>query len=235
MAALSSGRRRAPVEARRATSAPTPLGNLRDMTPRALDALAAADTVCAEDTRVTGKLLAAFGIPRPLGAARRGEHRREGAGRGRPRRRRRDDRLLQRCGHAGRVRPGQRLIAVARGAAGVVVVLPGPTATATAYVAERLHASPASTSAVSSRAGGRTGSHPGLARFSRRRARLLREPPPRGAALAAIARAFPQRRVALCRELTKVHEEVIVEAAPDLARMIAARTGAHEMRGSARS
>ena len=37
---------------------PTPIGNLGDMTLRSLDALRGADTVCAEDTRVTGKLLA---------------------------------------------------------------------------------------------------------------------------------------------------------------------------------
>ena len=41
---------------------PTPIGNLGDMPPRALEALRGADAVCAEDTRVTGKLLAAFDI-----------------------------------------------------------------------------------------------------------------------------------------------------------------------------
>ena len=45
---------------------PTPIGNLGDMTERALRALREADTVCAEDTRVTGKLLAAFGIEKRL-------------------------------------------------------------------------------------------------------------------------------------------------------------------------
>jgi 16S rRNA (cytidine1402-2'-O)-methyltransferase len=44
----------------------TPIGNLRDITLRALDVLAAADVVLAEDTRVTGKLLSAFGLSKKL-------------------------------------------------------------------------------------------------------------------------------------------------------------------------
>jgi 16S rRNA (cytidine1402-2'-O)-methyltransferase len=44
----------------------TPIGNLRDVTLRALDVLAGVDRVLAEDTRVTGKLLAAYGIRKPL-------------------------------------------------------------------------------------------------------------------------------------------------------------------------
>ncbi|WP_303719331.1 16S rRNA (cytidine(1402)-2'-O)-methyltransferase [Brevundimonas naejangsanensis] len=45
----------------------TPIGNLRDMTLRALDVLAAADLVLAEDTRVTAKLLTAYGLKAKLG------------------------------------------------------------------------------------------------------------------------------------------------------------------------
>jgi 16S rRNA (cytidine1402-2'-O)-methyltransferase len=44
----------------------TPIGNLRDITLRALDVLKAADLVLAEDTRVTGKLLAAYGLSAKL-------------------------------------------------------------------------------------------------------------------------------------------------------------------------
>ncbi|RAK59488.1 16S rRNA (cytidine(1402)-2'-O)-methyltransferase [Phenylobacterium hankyongense] len=58
----------------------TPIGNLRDITLRALDVLAAADLVLAEDTRVTGKLLAAYGLSAKL--ARYDEH---GAEQTRPR------------------------------------------------------------------------------------------------------------------------------------------------------
>jgi 16S rRNA (cytidine1402-2'-O)-methyltransferase len=44
----------------------TPIGNLRDITLRALDVLAACDLILAEDTRVTGKLLAAYGLSKKL-------------------------------------------------------------------------------------------------------------------------------------------------------------------------
>ncbi len=46
--------------------AATPIGNLRDVTLRVLDVLAACDVVLAEDTRVTGKLLAAYEISKPM-------------------------------------------------------------------------------------------------------------------------------------------------------------------------
>lgn len=45
---------------------PTPIGNLQEMTPRALDVLKAADVIAAEDTRNSGKLLMAYGIKKPL-------------------------------------------------------------------------------------------------------------------------------------------------------------------------
>ncbi len=44
----------------------TPIGNLADMTPRALETLRQVSAICAEDTRRSGQLLAHFGIDRPL-------------------------------------------------------------------------------------------------------------------------------------------------------------------------
>jgi len=103
----------------------TPIGNLRDMTLRAIDVLAAADLVLAEDTRVSGKLLSAYGLKNKL--ERYDEH---AAERVRPR-------VLQLLAEGGRVAlvsdagtplisdPGYRLVreAVDQGAA--VIPIPG--------------------------------------------------------------------------------------------------------------
>ena len=114
---------------------PTPIGNLGDMTERALEALRSADAVCAEDTRVTGKLLAAFRIEKRierLDEALIGERasslvERVAAGE-----------VIAYCSDAGMPGvsdPGLRLVRAAREAGGPGEVLPGATAGATAYVA----------------------------------------------------------------------------------------------------
>ena len=116
----------------------TPIGNLRDITLRALDVLAGADLVLAEDTRVTGKLLSAFGLSKPL--ERYDEH---AAARARPK-------ILAALAQGQRVAlvsdagtplisdPGFRLVreAVAQGSA--VIPIPGPSAAITALSAAGL-------------------------------------------------------------------------------------------------
>jgi 16S rRNA (cytidine1402-2'-O)-methyltransferase len=106
----------------------TPIGNLRDITLRALDVLARADLVLAEDTRVTGKLLSAFGLSAKL--ERHDEH---GAERARPK-------ALQALADGGRVAlvsdagtplvsdPGYRLVREAAQAGHPVVPIPGASA-----------------------------------------------------------------------------------------------------------
>jgi 16S rRNA (cytidine1402-2'-O)-methyltransferase len=106
----------------------TPIGNLRDITLRALDVLARADLVLAEDTRVAGKLLSAFGLSAKL--ERYDEH---GAERTRPR-------ALQALAEGGRVAlvsdagtplvsdPGYRLVREAAEAGHKVIPIPGASA-----------------------------------------------------------------------------------------------------------
>lgn len=210
---------------------PTPLGNLGDMTPRALDALREASVVYAEDTRVTGKLLSLFDIHAHLQRcdeasiqARASEV---------------VDRVLagevvaycSDAGMPGVSDPGQRLIEAARQAGAPVEVLPGGTAVATAYVASGFTCPRFYFGGFFPRKEGeRERTLQGLAALDA--VLLFYESPRRAAdALEAIARAFPHRRVALCRELTKAHEEVLVDVAPQVAREIRERTEAGEMRG----
>ena len=210
---------------------PTPIGNLRDMTLRALDALREADVVCAEDTRVTGKLLAAFGIEKRL-------ERLDEASMGA-----RADAIVARavagemiayCSDAGMPGvsdPGLRLVAAARAAGVPVEVLPGASAAATAYVAS-------GTAHARYFFGGffpRKGAERRETLESLRvldAALVFYESPNRVAsALAAIAEAFPLREVAVCRELTKLHEEVFRDAAPEVARAFAERDEAGGVKG----
>src|SRR6516165_6662231 len=106
----------------------TPIGNLRDITLRALDVLSAADLVLAEDTRVGGKLLSAFGLSNKL--ERYDEH---AAERARPK-------VMATLAEGGRVAlvsdagtplvsdPGYRLVREAAGAGHRVYPIPGASA-----------------------------------------------------------------------------------------------------------
>ena len=113
----------------------TPIGNLRDVTLRALDILASADIIAAEDTRVTATLLARYGIAtRPRAVHRHNEARaiaslvaalREG----------RSIALVTDAGTPGISDPGARLVRAVREAGHRVVPIPGPTAVAAALSA----------------------------------------------------------------------------------------------------
>jgi len=202
---------------------PTPLGNLGDITQRTLDALCTCDVVFCEDTRVTGKLLAALGVSKPL-------ERMDEATIGKA-----GERVLERvaagqvvayCSDAGMPGvsdPGARLVALVRQAGHVVEVLPGPTAVATAYVASGFTTPSFYFGGFFPRkAGERQAVLEQLAGLDA--ALIFYESPNRVvAALQAIAQALPLRNVALCRELTKLHEEVLVATAGELAAQLTSR------------
>ncbi len=196
---------------------PTPIGNLGDMTLRSLEALRAADTVCAEDTRVTGKLLAHFDIRKPLerldeamiGAKAASVMERVAAGE-----------VVAYCSDAGMPGvsdPGLRLVAAAHEAGVPAEVLPGASAAACAYVAS-------GTVCPRFYFGGFFPRKAGEQRTVLEELRgldaalVFYESPNRlVAALAAIAEVLPWREVAVCRELTKLHEEVARGTAAELA------------------
>lgn len=213
---------------------PTPLGNLGDMTERALAALRAADVVCAEDTRVTGRLLAAYGIEKRL--ERLDEALIGGRGAGIVQRVL-DGETVAYCSDAGMPGvsdPGLRLVRAAREAGAAVEVLPGPTAAATAYVASGCDNPRFYFGGFFPRKDAeRAALLDGLRALDA--ALVFYESPNRlASALAALAAALPQREAAVCRELTKLHEEVVRGPLPDLRDEFAERTGAGRARREGR-
>jgi 16S rRNA (cytidine1402-2'-O)-methyltransferase len=184
----------------------TPIGNLRDITLRALDVLAGADLVLAEDTRVTGKLLAAFGLSARL--ERYDEH---AAERTRPR-------ALAALAQGGRVAlvsdagtplisdPGYRLVreAVAQGSA--VAPIPGASALIAALSAAGLPTDrflfagfPPPKTAARRKAFAELAPIPASLVFYEGVSRL-------GASLADMAAVFGPLEAVVAREITKLHE-----------------------------
>lgn len=189
---------------------PTPLGNLRDVTLRALDVLRDADLIVAEDTRVARKLLQALGLPgRELWSYR--EQNADGATAAIVERARHE--LVALTSDAGMPSvsdPGSRLVAAARSAGVGVEALPGPSA---AFGAAALSGFPLQRFSFE-------GFPPRSSRARRAAfARALRgesttvwfESPHRiRQALADLAAAAPGAEVFLVREYTKLHEQQLL-------------------------
>jgi 16S rRNA (cytidine1402-2'-O)-methyltransferase len=188
----------------------TPIGNLGDLSPRAVEALRAADAICCEDTRRTGRLLQHAGVEhRPLVVV--NDHTEVGAVDGVLRRLAAGDRIavVTDAGMPGISDPGERLVRAAIEAGHAVEVVPGPSAAVTALVASGLPAGRFAFEGFLPRKGsGRTERLAEVA--AERRTVLLYEAPHRVArTLADLAEACGDaRRVAVARELTKLHEEV---------------------------
>nr|WP_075576984.1 16S rRNA (cytidine(1402)-2'-O)-methyltransferase [Olsenella timonensis] len=201
----------------------TPIGNLEDASPRVRRTLGEADVVLCEDTRVTGRLMSAFGLHVRLERCDENVMSEKVDG------------VLARLEAGGRVAfvsdagmpgvsdPGQRLVDAALDAGARVEVVPGPSAVTCALVASGLASEhfffegflPRRRSAQLAR----------LAELAAIPGTLVVYESPRRVAetLANVAEVFPGRRVALVRELTKLHEEVVRATAPELAAEVAAR------------
>lgn len=183
----------------------TPIGNLADLSPRALATLREVDVVLAEDTRVVAKLLAANGLGTPV--ERYDEHTRGG----------REDALVERLQHGLRAAlvsdagtpnvadPGGRLVERAVGAGIEVRVVPGPSALTAAMAGSGLNVSrftfygflPLKKGRQTLLAEIASASYPSI---------LFESPHRLVKTLAWLAEHAPGARVVVARELTKVHE-----------------------------
>lgn len=182
----------------------TPIGNLSDMSPRAIDVLKNVDLVAAEDTRVFGKLASHFDIKTPRVACH--DHNERDV----------VPELIEKlqsgvtiaavsdAGMPAVSDPGFRLVRAARAAGVPVFVVPGPTAAISALVLS----------------GFPTDRFTFCGFFDEKKLRddnkirhtiIYYESPNRiMATIAAMARVMPERQIAIVREITKIHEEAII-------------------------
>lgn len=202
----------------------TPIGNLSDLSPRARETLSSADAVAAEDTRVTRKLYTALGIPAPTLLSYRGhdEARRAGpiaervaAGE--------TIVLVSDAGTPAVSDPGLELVRQCHALSLPVRTIPGPSAAAAALSVSGLAPVPFQFLAFSPRKPGPLRRWlTSASRFSG--STVFFEAPGRTASAAsAIAALMPDRQVCLCRELTKIHEEILLLPAPEMAAELAGR------------
>jgi 16S rRNA (cytidine1402-2'-O)-methyltransferase len=193
---------------------PTPIGNLEDVTLRVLSALRDADVVACEDTRRTRVLLDRYGVSARLVSYH--EHNEE----------RRAAELVERMLAGETVAlvsdagmplvsdPGYVLVRGCVAAGLSVEVLPGPSAAISALVASALPGDSWRFAGFMPRKKGEL-----RALLSEPGGTLVAFESPRRvpATLALLAEVDPAREVAICRELTKVHEEVVRGPAAELA------------------
>ena len=188
----------------------TPIGNLGDLAPRAVEELARADVVACEDTRRTGRLLAHVGVRAPVLLV-VNDHTEARAVTDVLARLDRGERVavVTDAGMPGISDPGERMVAAAAAAGHRIEVVPGPSAALTGLVASGLPTGRFVFEGFLPRKGsGRTERLAAVA--VEQRTVVLYEAPHRLArTLADLATACgPNRRVALARELTKLHEEL---------------------------
>ena len=188
----------------------TPIGNLSDMSPRAVDVLRGCDLVAAEDTRVFAKLAAHFDIKTKCVSCHEHNELRV------------VDSIIEKiqngaavatvsdAGMPGISDPGFRIVAAARAANVPVFMVPGPTAAISALVLS----------------GFPTDRFTFCGFFDEKKLHddnkirhtiIYYESPNRiMATVAALARVMPERKIAIVREITKIHEETIIGYPADL-------------------
>ena len=192
---------------------PTPIGNLEDVTLRVLSALRDADVVACEDTRRTRVLLDRYGVNAKLVSYH--EHNERGRA-AELVARMTDGAVVALVSDAGMPLvsdPGFVLVQACVAAGLAVEVLPGPSAALAALVASALPSDRWRFAGFLPRKASEAATV-----FTSPETVVAFEAPGRVAAsLAALAAVDPQRQVAVCRELTKLHEEIVRGSAAELA------------------
>jgi len=196
---------------------PTPIGNLQDITLRALEVLGEVDLIACEDTRRTGKLLNHFDIDTPMisyhehNAARRCQQILERMAEGE------EVALVSDAGTPGISDPGSRLIEKSLEAGVEIVPLPGASALLPALVASGLPADRFVFEGFLPRSGQER--HDRLAAIRREeRTVVIYESPYRTLeTLEELADLMPGRELTLVREISKLHEEKIYGTTTSLA------------------
>jgi 16S rRNA (cytidine1402-2'-O)-methyltransferase len=200
----------------------TPIGNLGDVTLRALEILRAVPLIAAEDTRMTRRLLERHGLETRTisyharsGPAREAELLEHLAGG-------RDLALVTDAGTPSVSDPGENLVAGWAAAGGTVIPIPGASAVLAAVAASGVTGPRWSFEGFLPRTGRERRER--IARIAAdERGTILYEAPGRvGGTLRDLAAACgPERPGAICRELTKLHEEIVRAPLGELARRAA--------------
>jgi len=188
----------------------TPIGNLGDISQRAIEALKAADIICCEDTRHSGKLLAHFGVTgKKLVVI--NEHTEYDA---------REEivslvtsgsnvALITDAGTPGISDPGERLVVAVTNAGGVVTAVPGPSALTMALVISGLPTSRFVFEGFLPRSGAERTERLAMATTESRTTVFYEAPHRLVKTLSDLTTACgAMRGVVLARELTKLHEEI---------------------------
>lgn len=187
----------------------TPIGNLGDLSPRAAEILGAVDFIAAEDTRVSLKLLSHLGLKKPLVSYYEHNRRRSGP------------EILSRllggescalvtdAGMPAISDPGEDLVRLCAESGVAVAAVPGPSAVVTALALSGLPTGRFCFEGFLSTAKKSRREHLDAVREETRTLIFYEAPHKLRDTLADMLAAWGDREIALCRELTKLHEEVV--------------------------
>lgn len=187
----------------------TPIGNLSDMSPRAVDTLANVDFIAAEDTRVSLKLLNHFGIKKQMVSYH--EHNRKEKG----------EQIVARllsgesaaivtdAGMPAVSDPGEELVALCHEAGVKVNVVPGPSAFVAAIALSGMSVRRFSFEGFLSVNKNERKEHLESLKNEERTMVFYEAPHKLVATLTDLYKSFGERNIAIVREITKIHEEVI--------------------------